>query len=63
MCSYILYALLINTLTGHTKAVFSVAISPDNTKIVSGSEDNTIRIWDIYERGLYTKPASRNKIY
>ena len=54
---------LINTLKGHTNWVLSLAISPDNKKIVSGSSDNTIRIWDIYERGLHTKPASRNKKY
>ena len=33
-------------LTGHTDAVGSVAFSPDGNRIVSGSEDNTIRIWD-----------------
>ena len=38
---------LINKLTGHTDCVRSVAISPDNKKIVSGSSDNTIRIWDL----------------
>ena len=56
---------LINTLNGYGE-VLSVAISSDNKKIVSGSgdkTDHTIRIWDIYERGLYTKPASRDKKY
>ena len=38
---------LINTLKGHTNWVLSLAISPDNKKIVSGSSDNTIRIWDL----------------
>ena len=31
------------TLEGHTSAVYSVAISPDGTTIVSGSADNTVR--------------------
>ena len=33
-------------LQGHSAPVFSVAFSPDGSKIISGSEDNTIRVWD-----------------
>jgi WD40 repeat protein len=33
-------------LEGHTSAVFSVVFSPDATCIASGSDDNTVRIWD-----------------
>lgn len=32
---------------GHTDSVNSVSFSPDGKKIVSGSDDETIRIWDI----------------
>ena len=46
---------LIDTLNRHTSHVLSVAISPDNKKIVPGSIDKKIRIWDLYVRGLYTK--------
>ncbi len=32
--------------TGHTDSVLSVAYSPDGKQIVSGSKDNTIKIWN-----------------
>ena len=31
----------------HSEAIVSVAFSPDGTKIVSGSEDGTIKVWDL----------------
>jgi WD40 repeat protein/tRNA A-37 threonylcarbamoyl transferase component Bud32 len=34
------------TLTGHSKAVNSVAVSPDGQAIISGSADGTIKVWD-----------------
>ena len=37
---------LIRTLEGHTNAVNTVAISRDGSQIVSGSDDNTVRVWD-----------------
>ena len=30
----------------HSDSIFSVAFSPDGTKIVSGSRDETIKVWD-----------------
>ena len=30
----------------HSNRVMAVAFSPDGTKIVSGSLDNTIKVWD-----------------
>ena len=37
----------LNLLTGHTKAVSSVAFSPDNTTLASGSYDQTVRLWNV----------------
>jgi WD40 repeat protein len=34
------------TLTGHSNTVFSVAYSPNGKHIVSGSYDNTVKVWD-----------------
>jgi len=36
-----------NVFKGHEDSVFSVAFSPDGSKIVSGSGDGTIRLWDV----------------
>ena len=35
----------LKTLMGHTNKVISVAYSPDGTKIISASRDQTIKIW------------------
>ena len=36
----------LKTLKGHKYSIYSVAFSPDGTKIISGSGDKTIKIWD-----------------
>ena len=35
------------TLKGHSGYVLSVSFSPDGKRIVSGSADKTVKIWDI----------------
>src|SRR5699024_11742815 len=34
-------------LRGHTDAVWSVAWSPDGTRLITGSEDATARLWEM----------------
>jgi WD40 repeat protein len=43
-------------LEGHTGGVNSVAYSPDGQRIISGSDDNTIRIWDAVTGVAVGKP-------
>ena len=35
------------TLKGHSSVVTSVSFSPDGKRIVSGSADKTLKVWDI----------------
>ena len=45
---------LIVTLKDHTDQVHSVAFSPDGKKIISGSKDETIKIWDFKTLNVLT---------
>jgi WD40 repeat protein len=38
---------VLQTLTGHTDFVTSIAFSRDGHTLASGSNDNTIRMWDV----------------
>jgi len=39
--------LLSEKTNAHSDYIRSVAFSPDGTKIVSGSDDKTIKVWDL----------------
>ncbi|CUA74710.1 putative WD repeat-containing protein all2124 [Nostoc sp, PCC 7120] [Rhizoctonia solani] len=49
-------------LSGHTDDVMSVAFTPDDTRIVSCSDDTTIRIWDLQQNAgaAGQKPAHKH---
>ena len=47
---------VIKVLEGHTRSVLAVAISTDGSKIVSGSADNTVRVWSM-ETGQVGAPV------
>ena len=63
-------------LKGHEGAVYSVAYSPDNQRVVSGSGDMTVRVWDVtsgetvivlrghsFKRGSFSHVLEQRKIY
>ena len=46
-------------LKGHKKKVMSVALSPDNRRAVTVSQDGTLRVWNIDVRyGLSEDPKT-----
>ncbi|KIM20243.1 hypothetical protein M408DRAFT_308850 [Serendipita vermifera MAFF 305830] len=52
---------IIKVFTGHDDWITSVAFSPDNRLVVSGSWDNTVRIWDAETGELVTQPLEGHK--
>ena len=50
------------TLQGHSSPVYSVSWSPDGRSIVSGSHDNSIKVWDV-SRGTCTATLTGHSGY
>jgi WD40 repeat protein len=54
---------LLNTFTGHTNIVRSVAFSPDSQTLASGSYDNTIKLWNLASgKELRTLTGHKNEV-
>jgi WD40 repeat protein len=55
---------LVALLKGHSNAVFGLAFSPDGSRLISGSFDNTAIIWDFEGRKLsHRLQGHRGEIY
>ena len=51
---------VLQTLKGHLNIVMSVAFLPDSQRIVSGSCDGTVRLWDAATGALQTLEGHSN---
>jgi WD40 repeat protein len=47
---------LVRSFRGHTGLVSSLAFSPDGQRLVSGSRDKTVKIWDMTELKVVSDP-------
>jgi WD40 repeat protein len=48
--------IVLSPFEGHTNSIISVASSPDGARIVSGSHDKTIRVWDLHTGNIVSGP-------
>lgn len=50
----------IATLTGHTYRVLYLASSPDGSSVLTGAGDETLRFWNVFDRGEVAKNETLN---
>ncbi|MEH2151563.1 nSTAND1 domain-containing NTPase, partial [Nostoc sp.] len=54
----------VNTLEGHSREVNSVGFSPDGKTLASGSEDKTIKLWDVSTgKAIKTLTGHSSRVY
>jgi WD40 repeat protein len=53
---------LAQTLSGHTDAVWSVALSPDRQRLISGGADCTINLWDLQTGQVLSRLAGHTDV-
>jgi WD40 repeat protein len=51
----------VSILSGHSRAVTSLVCSADNTSVLSGSEDGSVRVWDQWSRQCMREVKPLNK--
>jgi WD40 repeat protein len=49
----------LKTFHGHTASIWSLALSPDRRKLVTGSEDMTAKVWDLATGGTAHAQGAR----
>lgn len=53
-----------HTLTGHTDHIYAVAFTPDSQRVVTGSDDHTLRLWQVADgKRLATLTGHTDKVY
>jgi U4/U6 small nuclear ribonucleoprotein PRP4 len=53
----------IMTLEGHVKSILALDFAPNGYQCASGSEDHSVRVWDLRKRGaLYMIPAHQSLV-
>ncbi|MEG4020621.1 hypothetical protein QUA01_20685, partial [Microcoleus sp. S36a_B3] len=50
------------TLNGHTSLVNAVAVTPDGKRGISGSLDNTIKVWDLWSGSVIASFTGESSI-
>ena len=50
-------------LRGHTQKIISVCFNPNGRQIVSGSDDKTVRIWDISAYMMFLQGSKPTPLY